>query len=47
MGTSLYEAALDAIREVFSDTSVDQAETARDLSALKDEIDTMIDSLDV
>ena len=44
--SSLYEQALQAIRDLFGDTSVSQEETKRDLRALKDEIGSMIDSLE-
>jgi len=43
----LYKKALEAIKELFSDTSVNQEETVRQLEALKDEIDIMIESLEV
>lgn len=44
---SLYEAALDAIKRMFNDRSVSKEEAKRNLQALKDEIDILIDSLGI
>lgn len=41
----LYNAALEAITRLFSDDSVSQAEARRNLKALRDEIDILIDTL--
>ena len=41
----LYEAALNAIKELFSDTSVSQGQAKRNLRALAEEIDMMCDTL--
>ena len=41
----LVEAAKDAITRVFSDQSVSQSTTAESLKDLRDEIDTMLDTL--
>ncbi len=41
----LYEKALDAVRELFSDTSVSQEETKIALDSLVDEIEMMKESL--
>lgn len=41
----LYEKALEAITELFSDTSVSQSECKRNLQELISEIKTMIGSL--
>jgi len=41
----LYEAALGAISDLFSDKSVSQEETKESLQGLIDEIDTLMDSL--
>jgi len=41
----LYTKAYEAVRILFSDTSVSQEETARSLRALIDEILVMIESL--
>nr|WP_250808580.1 hypothetical protein [Neorhizobium tomejilense] len=41
----LYEAALNAIRDVLSDTSVSVSGTRRALQGLRDEIDVFIESL--
>lgn len=43
----LYKRALDAIKELFGDTSVSQEETACALRALIDEAEIMIESLEV
>lgn len=40
-----YDIALEAIKEVFSDTSVPQEDTALNLSGLRDEIDIMLETL--
>jgi polyhydroxyalkanoate synthesis regulator phasin len=42
----LYEKALQAINDLFSDTSVPQSTTAESLHGLIDEIRTMLDSLE-
>lgn len=41
----LYDKALAAIKELFNDRSVSQSEARQNLGGLKDEIDTMMDSL--
>lgn len=41
----LYEAALEAITRLFSDNSVSREEARRNLKALQDEIDILIDTL--
>jgi len=41
----LYDAALEAVRKLFSDTSVSQQETKVSLTALIDDIGIMIESL--
>jgi len=41
----LYEGALDAIKDLFSDDSVTQSECRENLETLIDEIRVMIDSL--
>ena len=41
----LYEIALDAITELFSDPSVSVSDCKDNLVSLKSEIDTMLDSL--
>lgn len=41
----LYEAAKEAITNLFSDSSVSQAEARRNLEGLIEEIRTMIDTL--
>ena len=46
MGENLYEDALDAITELFSDVSASQRETKENLNSLIGEIETMIDGLD-
>lgn len=43
--TAKYEAALDAVQQLFSDTSVAPEITREDLETLRDEIETMIDTL--
>ncbi len=45
MSEDLYEKALDAIREVFNDTTKPVSETKIDLRILIDEINTMISTL--
>ena len=42
----LYQAALDAVKELFSDNSVTADEARDNLRTLRDEIDIMIDSLE-
>ena len=46
MNDELYEKALDAIQELFGDDSVSQSRARKNLGALKDEIDVMIETLD-
>ena len=46
MVPDLYQAVMDALRELFGDTSVDQATTKQNLETIQEEIDTMIASLD-
>jgi len=41
----LYEAALKAIRDLFSDRSVDNDTARENLNGLRDEIDMLLDSL--
>ncbi|MBB6262527.1 hypothetical protein FHS77_003103 [Paenochrobactrum gallinarii] len=43
--TSKYEAALEAVRRLFEDTSVSQEATRDQLETLRDEIEGMIDTL--
>jgi len=43
----LFEAALEAIKELFNDTSVSQEEAATNLETLKSEIETLISTLKV
>jgi ParB-like chromosome segregation protein Spo0J len=43
----LIEQAEKAIRQLFSDTSVSQEETARSLKGLIEEIEIMLDALDL
>lgn len=43
--TTIYDSAADALRKVFNDTSLSKDDTIRDLKALRDEIDVMLDSL--
>lgn len=43
----LWRVALDAINELFNDTSVSTQETKQDLQALQDEIDCLLDSMDL
>ncbi len=43
----LYEGAIDAINELFSDTSIPKEETARAMDALIDEIELLKESLDI
>lgn len=45
MKESLYDKAVKAIMELFSDTSVSQSQTKRNLSALIGEIDIMLETL--
>jgi hypothetical protein len=40
-----YEAAMKAIRAVFSDTSQSLSATRTDLKALRDEIDVLLDAI--
>ena len=42
----LYEKAMEAISELFGDTSVSQGETKASLNTLIGEIEIMIDTLD-
>jgi uncharacterized protein (UPF0147 family) len=42
----LYQKAIDAINELFSDRSVPISECRTNLWALRSEIDTMLDALD-
>ena len=42
-----YHLALKAIMMMYSDTSVDKEKTLRNLNALKDEIDILIEALGV
>ena len=42
----LYKGALQAIRELFGDTSVSQEEAIQNLQSLIDEINIMIESLE-
>jgi len=41
----LYKAALDAINKLFSDRSVSKEKAVENLECLRDEIDTLIESL--
>jgi REP element-mobilizing transposase RayT len=41
----LYENALEAIRKLFADTSVDKDTAIENLEGLKDEIEILIESL--
>ena len=41
----LYEKALEAIKDLFSDMSVSQSDARANLESLKSEIDIMLDSL--
>lgn len=43
--TTIYDSAVGAIRKVFNDTSLSKEDTIRDLKALKEEIDVLLDSL--
>ena len=45
MSEQLYEQALAAITALFSDTSVSQSETKKQLESLSEEIDILIDTL--
>lgn len=47
MNEDLYEKALKAIEELFSDTSVSQREARKNLNGLISEIETMIDTLEI
>lgn len=47
MDKDLYEIAMDAIRELFGDTSVTPQQTKENLEALIDNIQIMIDTLEV
>jgi len=40
-----YQRALNAINDLFSDTTVDKSEAAENLQGLRDEIDLLLDSL--
>lgn len=40
-----YDAAFEAIRELFNDTDIEPLETRSDLEELVGEIETMLDSL--
>jgi hypothetical protein len=42
----LYEKALEAIRDMFGDTSVGASKTRENLEGLIDEIEMMLDTLD-
>lgn len=42
----LYEKALQAINDLFDDTSVPQSQTAESLKALQEEIDNMLDTFE-
>lgn len=42
----LYDRAVEAISELFGDTSIPKIVTRENLEALKDEIDAMIESLE-
>lgn len=46
MSNDLYQQALDAIQELFGDTSVSQQETLSLLDMLIDEIGTFIDAIE-
>lgn len=41
----LYSEAMEAVRRLFSDTSVPPDETRQNLQGLRDEIDVMLESL--
>ena len=43
----LYQMAVQAINELFSDTSVSKETAIGNLRSLRDEIDTLIESLEV
>ena len=47
MSDDLYDKALNAITELFSDQSVSKKEAKINLDALIGEIETMIESLDI
>jgi hypothetical protein len=42
---NLYEDALDSINQMYEDTSIEQHEIISNLEQLKEEIDTLIESL--
>lgn len=44
---ALYDAAVDAITELFSDQSVSKEQAKSNLQGLKEEINTMIESLEL
>ena len=44
---SLYKAVMDAINELYSDTSVPQSKTKEDLESIQGEINTMLDALEI
>lgn len=46
MTDALYDATLDAVRRLFSDTSVSREDTRARMIALRDEINLMIESLE-
>lgn len=46
MGKTLYQQALDAVNELFSDTSVSQQETLNSSNALVEEIEVMKEALE-
>ena len=46
MNEELYQAALNAINELFGDTSVSKETTRDSLEALRDEIEILLESLE-
>lgn len=41
----VYDAAMQAVNRLFSDTTVERSQTREDLKSLRDEIDVMLDDL--
>jgi len=43
---ALYLKAMDAINQLFGDTSVERSETKSNLESLAEQVETMLDALD-